>query len=83
MVVCKELFDDQCGEYSRMIAEVWTETRVPCIALDYTELTQLTAHVRGEEPFFRALDNIHTAGQVQGKYPRPRFWPGPTRGSST
>lgn len=77
LVVSKELFIDQYGEYSPMILKTWTDTGVPCVALDYMELTQFMSHVAGEESFFEVLERIHTVSQEHGLYPRSRFGLGP------
>lgn len=77
LVVSKELFIDQYGEYSPMIFKTWMDTGVPCVALDYMELIQFMSHVAGEEPFFEILERIHTVAQEHGLYPRSRFGLGP------
>lgn len=82
LVVCKELFADQYAEYSNMIASVWSDTGVPCVALDYMELAQFTSRVDVEDVFFEVLCGIHTAGQERGQYPRLRVGLGPPTGPS-
>lgn len=77
LVVSKELFIDQYDDYSPMIFKTWTDTGVPCVALDYMELTQFMSHVVGEEPFFEVIERIHTVAQERGLYPRSRFGLGP------
>ena len=77
LVVSKELFIDQYAEYSRLIAAAWTDTGVPCVAMDYMELADFTAHVVGEAPFFEVLERIHAFAQEHGQYPRSRFGLGP------
>lgn len=77
LVVCKELFIDQYDEYSPMIFKTWTDTGVPCVALDYMELTHFMSHVAGEKSFFEVLERIHTVAQEHGLYPRSRFGLGP------
>ena len=77
LVISKELFSDQYCEYSKLISSTWSDTGVPCIALDFTEFAQLTSHVVGEGPLFEVLFQIHSVAQERGQYPRPRFGLGP------
>lgn len=57
-------------------------TRVPCIALDYSELNMYTAHLASEEVFFEAYNRVFTVGVERKEFPRLRFGVGDSRTNS-
>jgi len=73
LVVVKELFSDQYGEYSLLLLDVFREKSVPCIALDYPEFHQFCSNLRGEEEFFDAYNTVMNHAAKHGEYPRLRF----------
>lgn len=73
LIIVKELFNDEYSAYSRIILPLATETRVPCIALDYTELQMYTSNLTDEDSFFGAYDRVFIHGTESGVFPRLRF----------
>jgi hypothetical protein len=73
LIVVKELFNDQFGEYSPPILQLSKETAIPCIALDYPELQAYTG-MSSREKFFEAFDLVYNNGQKIGELPRLRIW---------
>jgi hypothetical protein len=56
-----------------LLLQLSRDTKVPCVALDYPELAQYTAHLSGEEEFFAALHQVHDFAIANGTFPRLRF----------
>lgn len=79
LIVVKELFDDQYGEYSPLLLQLSAQTDVPCVALDYSELVMYTTHLSGEEDFFSAYQRVHYVGRERSEFPRLRFGLGDSR----
>lgn len=73
LIVVKELFNDEFGEYSLPILQLSKETGIPCIALDYSEL-QVYTGVSSRGKFFEAFDLVYNHGQETGQLPRLRIW---------
>lgn len=75
LLVLKELFDFDYDEYSPLLQSLARDTGVPCVALDYPELSRYTANLLGEGAFFEALYRVFDFGMEHGAFPRLRFWP--------
>jgi len=75
LVVVKELFSDEYGEYSKLLVASALKISAPCIALDYAELNQYTANLYGEEALFEAFDRVFDYGVRSGSFPRLRVLP--------
>jgi hypothetical protein len=73
LIVVKELFNDEFDEYSPLLLDVYEETGVPCVALDYPELTSYVTGLSADE-FFEALDRVFSYGISTGMFPRLRIW---------
>ncbi len=73
LIVVKELFNDEFGEYSLPILQLSKETGIPCIALDYSEL-QVYTGMSSRGKFFEAFDLVYNHGQETGQLPRLRIW---------
>jgi hypothetical protein len=73
LIVVKELFNDSVEEYDPLLLELSQATSVPCVALDYPELSQYTAHLHGEAEFFGALEQVYQFAITSGTFPRLRL----------
>lgn len=73
LVIVKELFDDSFREYSEMILAQIRDISVPCIALDYGELSMYTAHLSSEDSFFGAYFRVLNTAIEGGQLPRLRL----------
>lgn len=73
LIVVKELFNDQYGEYSPLLLDVYRGKAVPCIALDYPEFFQFCSHLQNEDAFFDAYNTVMAHADKHGEYPRLRF----------
>lgn len=73
LVILKELFNDSFGEYSEQILSLVHDLNVPCIALDYAELSMYTAHLPSEDLFFEAYYRVINTGIDGGQLPRLRL----------
>ncbi len=73
LIVVKVPLNDQYSVYSPPIIELWNDTQVPCIALDYPELQAYTG-MSSQAKFFEAFDLVFFHGQKTGKLPRLRIW---------
>lgn len=73
LIVVKELFNDQYGEYSPLLLDVFNDKAISCIALDYPELFQFCFHGQNEDDFFDAYNTIIAHAKHHGQYPRLRF----------
>jgi hypothetical protein len=73
LVILKELFDDSFREYSKQILALVHDIHVPCIALDYGELSMYTAHLPSEDLFFEAYYRVINTGIDGGQLPRLRL----------
>jgi|GEM_PF-531095 len=73
LIVVKELFNDEFDQYSRLLLDVYKDTEVPCVVLDYPELV---SYVNGlsTDGFFEALDRVFSHGLQTGMFPRLRIW---------
>jgi hypothetical protein len=76
LVVVKELFNDGFSIYSSLILSSVKLTKVPCIALDYSELNIYTSNLVDEFSFFEAYDRVSNYGIQNGVFPRLRILPG-------
>jgi len=75
LIVVKELFNDDYPSYSADILSLAERTKVPCIALDFTELHMFTTHLDDAGAFFRACDAVFASGAETGVFPRVTFKP--------
>jgi len=73
LIVVKELFNDQFGEYSQQLLGFSRDKQVPCVALDYPEFYSYCVHLRDEQAFFNAYDRVMDYAIKEGEYPRLRF----------
>jgi len=73
LIVVKELFNDQYGEYSTLLLDIFRDKTVPCIALDYPEFYQFCSHLQSEDAFFDAYNTVMVHADKYGEYPRLRF----------
>jgi len=73
LVILKELFNDSFVEYTEQILALVHDINVPCIVLDYGELSMYTAHLPNEESFFEAYYRVINTGIDGGQLPRLRF----------
>ncbi|WP_298610556.1 hypothetical protein [uncultured Thiothrix sp.] len=73
LIIVKELFDDQFGEYSQQLLGFVRDKQVPCIALDYPEFYSYCVNLRDEKEFFNAYDRVMDYAIKEGEYPRLRF----------
>ncbi|MBY0475108.1 MAG: hypothetical protein K2Q13_08635 [Nitrosomonas sp.] len=73
LVVVKELFNDQYGEYSSLLLDFFRDKAVSCIALDYPELYQFCSRLQNEDAFFEAYNTVMTHAVKYGEYPRLRL----------
>lgn len=73
LIVVKELFNDQYGEYSPLLLDIFRDKAVPCIALDYPEFYQFCLHLQNEDAFFDAYNTVMVHANKYGEYPRLRF----------
>lgn len=72
LIVVKELFNDDFDQYTPLLMEVFKDSGVPCIALDYFELV---SYVRGldADGFFGAFNRVFSHGLETGMFPRLRI----------
>lgn len=75
LAVVKELFDDEYESYSSLVLQLGKESQVPCVPLDYGELTLYTANLTSEQSFIAALDKVFLFGMERGVLPRLRVGP--------
>lgn len=75
LVVVKELFDDEYSSYSSIILPLVKLLKVPCIALDYSELNIYTSNLADENSFIEAYDKVSDYGIQSGEFPRLRILP--------
>jgi hypothetical protein len=73
LIVVKELFNDEYDEYTPLLLDVYKETDVPCVVLDYPELVSYASGL-DTEGFFAALDRVFSHGLNTGLFPRLRIW---------
>jgi hypothetical protein len=73
IAVVKELFNDEYSSYSPPVLQLSREIGVPCVALDYAELSMYTAHLADEESFVAALDKVQSVALQTGMLPRLRI----------
>jgi hypothetical protein len=73
LIVVKELFNDEYDKYTPLLLDVYKETDVPCVVLDYPELVSYTSGLN-TEGFFEALDRVFSYGLNTGMFPRLRIW---------
>ena len=75
LVVVKELFADEYSQYSELLRASADHALIPCVALDYGELSQWTAYLHGEDALFEAFDRVFEHGMRTGAFPRLRVLP--------
>jgi hypothetical protein len=63
------------ANYSPPVLQLAKETGVPCVALDYSELSMYTANLSDEDSFTAAIDKVFSPGQAGGKPLRLRIGP--------
>ena len=73
LIVVRELFSDQYGEYSPPILDLVKKTEIACIPLDYMELHMYTMHLDDEDAFFAAFYQVFNNAIARGEFPRLRF----------
>ncbi len=73
LIVVKELFNDQFGEYSQQLLGFSRDKQIPCVALDYPEFYSYCVNLRDEQAFFNAYDRVMEYAIKEGEYPRLRF----------
>lgn len=73
LLVVKELFNDAFGAYDPILLNLAAKSDAPCVALDYPELAQYTAHLPDEDAFFGALHRVYDFAMIEGTFPRLRF----------
>jgi hypothetical protein len=73
LIIVKELFNDEYDRYTPLLLDVYRETNVPCVVLDYPELVSYTSRL-STDGFFEALDKVFLHGLQTGMFPRLRIW---------
>ena len=73
LVIVKELFDPERSACSPLVLNVFEESGIPCLLLDYLEFQQLTFFRRTEESFVSTLSEIFSVACEHGVFPRSRF----------
>jgi hypothetical protein len=73
LIIVKELFNDEYDRYTPLLLDVYRETNVPCVVLDYPELVSYSSGL-STDGFFEALDKVFLHGLQTGMFPRLRIW---------
>lgn len=73
LIIVKELFNDQYGEYSSSLLDIYNNNNIHCIALDYPELYQFCLKLSSAQSFFEAYTFVMNSAVENGIYPRLRF----------
>ena len=73
LVIVKELFDPERSACSPLVFNVFEESGIPCLLLDYLEFQQLTFFRRTEESFVSTLSEIFSVACEHDVFPRIRF----------
>ncbi|WP_163007846.1 hypothetical protein [Pseudomonas viridiflava] len=72
LAVVKEIFEEDLGEYTKILMEPFHATGAPCLALDYMELYEYSQHLT-PHTFFDLCFKLHSEGVKTGVIPRVKF----------
>lgn len=73
LIVVRELFMDSYREYSDVLFDLFSNTSLPCIALDYLELQSYATYCEGAHGFLSAYFQVFDFARARGEFPRLRF----------
>ncbi|PSO13660.1 hypothetical protein FB595_103228 [Sphingobium sp. AEW010] len=73
LIVVKELFMNEFSVYTPPVMGIFDDTGIPCFVLDYPELHNYTLHLRTEDAFIGALEQVFKVARERGEFPRLRF----------
>lgn len=74
LVLVKELFPTEFGDYSQLVLDFSSESGYPCLVLDYVQFHEFTHHLQSEEAFFDGFQKVTKFTKEHGQLPRSRFW---------
>jgi len=74
LIIIKELFSDEFAVYSPLAFQLFSETGVPCLILDYPQFHAYTLNRRTEESFIQTFEQVFAVALKEKEFPRLRFW---------
>ena len=73
LIVTKELFESEHGEYTARLLNASNEIEAPCLALGYTDLHMWTMNLPTPAEFLNAYNGVFGHGFESGIFPLLRF----------